>query len=274
MNRSFFRRTSTHNRYKLPEDGPVLIDGAEEEIALSGHDSAILHCRFRSSGGVADNGAEILSSSGDGTIKLWDVAKKTDITTLKGHTADVGQFEAFNVNNLISISGDHSCKIWDIRKPGGAVEGRDNVSTEGAHLSSLAVFPDSSKMIFACGDTNGVIKMFDLRMTEPMAIYDRPEIWETMVPDGAPPPKMGLCSLAFSNSGRLLLSSFYNVEDENEDSHILAWDTLKGDPVSEFQAGKKQPHVSNRVHSLQVSPCGRVLFGAGWDTNIYMWQGK
>ena len=97
--------------------------------------------------------------------------------------------------------------------------------------------------------------------------------WEASLAESEEPPKMGVCSLAFSKSGRVMFSSFYNTQDENEESHVVAWDTLRGDPLDELMTGKPSREGSNRVAHLATSPNGEVVFGAGWDANIYMWQG-
>lgn len=77
--------------YSMPEDGPAYLDASEDgnEVALTGHDSAIQHVRFVPSGSVADNGAVLASSSGDSTIKIWDVQSKSSTATLAGHTVRI-----------------------------------------------------------------------------------------------------------------------------------------------------------------------------------------
>ena len=65
------------------------------------------------------DGQILVSSSADGTIKLWDVATGEDLRTLTGHTYDIRSV-AFSPDGLTLASGsyDKTIKLWHLAKNG------------------------------------------------------------------------------------------------------------------------------------------------------------
>jgi centriolar protein POC1 len=62
------------------------------------------------------DGAHLLTSSDDKSLKLWDFAKKHAITSLMGHNNWV-RASTFSPDERIIASGsdDKSVKLWDVR---------------------------------------------------------------------------------------------------------------------------------------------------------------
>ncbi|RZB45840.1 Denticleless protein-like isoform C [Glycine soja] len=89
---------------------------------------------------------QILTASGDQTIKLWDVQEQKCLGLLTGHTGSVKSMCSHPTNSDIIVSGsrDGSFRIWDLRCKSTAKSRCGEVSicsmggVKGAHISSQA----------------------------------------------------------------------------------------------------------------------------------------
>ena len=82
---------------------------------LFDHDSFILCIKEGING-------EIISSSFDQTIKVWDISSLKCVCTLKGHTGSVTTVQVLNNFEIISGSRDRTIKIWDLRNGGECIK--------------------------------------------------------------------------------------------------------------------------------------------------------
>eukprot|EP00039_Didymoeca_costata_P027111 m.17438 g.17438 ORF g.17438 m.17438 type:complete len:355 (-) comp6022_c0_seq1:156-1220(-) len=248
--------------YQVKNDLVVDSSQGQAELALAGHDGAILHCRFvpPPSG---DNGSQIVTSSGDKTLRLWDVGNRKTLNTFKGHDGDVSSFEFLDTKNFVSISTDLTIKTWDVRSKEATSSRVAGSNPDTEDITSLAIFPDSNNQTFFTGSQDGRACLWDLRMQDVVTEYYSNAIWASQ--DQGSPPQVGVSSISLSKSGRLLFVGYYDVNDPLH-NHILAWDTLCGNPVEEF---RRPPPA--RIQSLTVSPDGNAVFCASWDKKIYKW---
>ena len=119
-------------------------------------------------------------------MKLWDVATRTNITTLQGHT-DLVFSVAFSPDGttLASGSGDYTVKLWDVAT-------RTNIATLKGHtdwVRSVSFSPDGTTL--ASGSRDGTVKLWD--MSEWMG--PRPQTLVKISGDG----QQGMSGSALSN---------------------------------------------------------------------------
>lgn len=94
----------------------------------------------------------IIISSGDHSIKIWDINTAKCINTLNSHTDTV--YSVFAINNII-ISGsyDNSIKIWDIKSG-------EYINTLDGHTKTVwSVCSVKNKII--SGSSNNTIKIHE-----------------------------------------------------------------------------------------------------------------
>jgi WD40 repeat protein len=76
---------------------------------LKGHSAAVFAVAF------SPDGKTVVSGSGDGTLRVWDIASGVSLHTLKGHS-DVVYAVAFSPDGKTVVSGslDRTLRVWPI----------------------------------------------------------------------------------------------------------------------------------------------------------------
>lgn len=202
---------------------------------LKGHTGYLSCCRF-----VSDD--TMITSSGDSTCGVWDINQEVCKSRLEGHTADVMSIAVneSNPNLFVSASCDHVAKVWDVRS------GKSVQSFFGhtGDINSVAWFPNYQS--FGTGSDDGSVKIFDMRSDN--------EVANLALSD-----EVGITSIAFSKSGRLLFAGYDN-------NVVRIWDAVKGVDV-----GILDGHQS-RVACLGVSKDGLALCTGSWDATLKIWN--
>lgn len=237
------------------------------QAELTGHEGYISCCRFL-------NSSRIVTSSGDGSCRLWDINKNVATHMFKGHMQDVMSISPNPDNENIFVSGsiDLDCKLWDIREKGtigtftsapaknafdwndepefnGEIVGAKMLYTEHeSDINSVAFYPDG--FAFGSGSDDMTCKLWDTRTHQEVNVFRN----NTMV--------TGVNSIDFSKSGRIMFAGY-------DDSQLLGWDTLK----NPNESGEAEPVISLRRHQLKVSSvsvhsAGKAVATASWDTLI------
>jgi len=236
-------------------DGKILASGSADNTiklwdvatgreirTLSGHTNWVLSVAFSPDGKILASGS-CGKQEGylcvQGEIKLWDVARGTEIRTLRGHTSDVYSV-AFSPDGkiLASGSGDNTIQLWDVAK--GTL-----LRTLQGHTSwvrSVAFSPDGK--ILASGSADKTIKLWDVATGREIRTLQG--------------HTSDVYSVAFSPDGKVLASG-------SADRTIQLWDVAIGTLLRTLSG-----HTDS-VRSVAFSPDGRILASGSWDGTIKLW---
>jgi WD40 repeat protein len=179
-------------------------------------------------------------ASADNTVRVWDIAKFKEITTLTGHTRPVWSV-AFSPDSrhLASASADNTVRVWDVAK-------FKEFTTLTGHTGYVRVvaFSHDSRYLASASDD------------ETIKVWDVAKLKEVTTLKG----HTGfLYSVAFSPDGKYLASGSW-------DKTIKIWDVVNLKEITTLK-GHTRP-----VWSVAFSPDGKYLASGSWDKTIKIWD--
>jgi guanine nucleotide-binding protein G(I)/G(S)/G(T) subunit beta-1 len=220
-------------KINLKSDIGVMKDGPT--IQLAQHQGYVSSIKFLSD-------QSVLTSSGDTTIKLWDVERKSVVHNYTKHGGDVMGMAIFEEKGIFaSCSIDGSCRVWDVR------DSRECVTSFYGHesdVNSVDFFKDGNAIATAADDAT--IRLFDLRSLRCLNVYGGEKILA------------GITSCKFSKTGRFLFGGY-------DDFNLRAWDTMTAK-----EAQSPMSH-EDRVSCLDVSAGGNGIATGCWNSFIRIW---
>jgi WD40 repeat protein len=201
---------------------------------LTGHQQPVSAIAF------SPDGQQLISSSFDKTLKLWDVRNSKCVKTLLGHRSRIWTV-AFHPNGRQIASGgdDNHTKIWDLKR------GRC-IKTIVGHTNailSVKVSPDGNYL--ASGNEDNAIRIWDVnsgKITQTLRRHTN-RVW----------------SVNFSPDGRLLASG-------SADYTIDLWDWQSGNCLKTLHGHKSW------VWRVIFSPDSRTLASTSYDRTIKIWD--
>lgn len=202
---------------------------------LVGHDGYLSSCKFL--------GGKVLTSSGDSSCVLWDLAKQTKLQTFADHSADVMSVALHPTDRNMFASGscDSTVKVWDIR----ANACVKTFTGHNSDVNAVEFFPSGTCV--GTGSDDASCRIYDLRGYGPLHIFMEEKITH------------GVTDVAFSATGRIMFASY----DENK---CRAWETISKEGTYHELDGHK-----NRVSCLGVNSTGQALCTGSWDTELTVW---
>ncbi|CAK1364755.1 unnamed protein product [Cercospora beticola] len=142
--------------WQVPENFQLRTDAEEPEDVkpvgkLSGHSRKVGHVLFNP---AAEN--VLASSSGDFTVKIWDLEDGKSKLTLKGNDIFTSMSWSADGSTLVTTSRDKKLRFWDVRqeKPAYEVPGHS-----GAKISKVQWMGDHDRVV-----TTGFSKMSERQM--------------------------------------------------------------------------------------------------------------
>ena len=229
------------------------------------------------------DGKRLASGFQDGTVRLWDVATRAEVATLKGHTGKVTSV-AFSPNGatLASAGGwrDPTVRLWDVAT-------RAEVATLKGHtggVTSVAFSPDGATLASGGGDST--VNLWDVATRTYIATLEghtgpvHSVVFSsdgTTLVSGASDGTVLLRDVETGNvsavSGHQTLTSMAWSPDGTtlasvggEDPKVILWDV-----GSRVQIGFLKGHT-DRVYSLSFSSDGATLAAGSHDNTVKLWD--
>jgi WD40 repeat protein/serine/threonine protein kinase len=226
-------------------NGTVTVSGAKagaKVVTLRGHVDIVYHLAW------SPDSARLLSTGGDFTALVWDVAsEKTDLPPLRhSHGITSAAWEPSG-QRLATGSFDQTIKIWD------ATTGRETLTLRGhvETVTSLAWGPGGR---LASASNDGSLKIWGVV---------RDQEWSALPAHG-----VRTTSVSWSPDGKRLASA-------GDDGIIRIWDPATREEVVAPLKGHDERRVIPQfglIRSLAWSPDGTHLASAGLDGAVKIWD--
>jgi WD40 repeat protein len=203
---------------------------------------------------LSPDGTLLASGGSDTTVKLWDVARRRVIATLRGHAKSVDRV-AFSADGKTLFSASEGVlKLWDVATA-------KNVATLNyPHvLDGLAVSPDGKVLAVATG---GPIELVDLASRKPIASLGKKG------DRYSPNSTVQIAPIAFSADGKTLLVGPLELEEGGP--NVRLWDVAGGKLIAAFTIDNQQYNSSLTLSSdgksvVAVIPSGNTIRIETWD---------
>ena len=201
---------------------------------LRGHSSVVWSVT------ISPDSQILASSSGDQTIKLWQLSTGKELRSFEGHNYWVRTLSITPDGQILaSGSDDNTIKLWQLStgKPLRTLKGHSR------WVRSLTITPDGQ--ILASSSNDQTIKLWQLSTGKELRTLAGHSDW--------------IGSLAMTPDGQILASA-------SNDQTIKLWQLSTGKELRTL-AGH-----SDWVRSLAITPDGEILASGSYDKTIKLWQ--
>ncbi|KAL8581336.1 hypothetical protein ACOMHN_034415 [Nucella lapillus] len=208
--------------------------GSEDGVMLRAHSGPVYRTQF------TPDCSYLLSCSRDCTVRLWDIAKRTNVALYRGHSGAVWDM-CYNpvTNHFATSSRDLTVKLWNLDR---GFPLRSFVGHE-QDVQSVAVHPNGNYV--ASGSADKTVRLWDIQDGKCL---------RTLCGH-----RGSVLALAFSPNGLMLASA-------GDDRRIHIWHLNSGTLLKELRGH------TDTVYCLAFSPCGELLASGGQDCQLRLWD--
>ena len=220
---------------QYPVSIPSKTDAGNITLAntLTGHSDVVW------SVALSPDSQTLVSSSGDSTIKVWNLRTGELRRTLSGHSDQVLSVAISPDEQTLASSGwDQTIKLWNLRTG----ELRRTLTRHSNQVWSLAISPDGQTLVSGSGNINKIWNLRTRKLRRTLSGHSD-TVW----------------SVAISPDGQTLASG-------SKDSTIKICNLRTGE-LRRTLIGH-----SGRVRSVTISPDGQTLASGSWDSTIKIWN--
>nr|XP_019011969.1 transcription initiation factor TFIID subunit 5 [Kwoniella pini CBS 10737]OCF50750.1 transcription initiation factor TFIID subunit 5 [Kwoniella pini CBS 10737] len=226
-----------------PSDGSLLEDDGEPFRKLIGHSGPVYSLSFDPLYGSASAPSTLLSSSQDGTVRLWSLDTYSNLVVYRGHGKDpVWDVEWGPMGvYFATASRDRTARLWS----------SDRVTPlrmYTGHLSDVnCVRFHPNSLYLATGSNDASCRLWDVQRGACVRLF------------------MGhtdaVTTMSISPDGKLLASA-------GLDSSIWLWDLGSSRPIKKMYGHKSS------IQSLSFSADSSVIISGGLDSTVRCWDVK
>jgi WD40 repeat protein/predicted Ser/Thr protein kinase len=234
----FHYRTQLTHSLNLPLSPPASSTNIFPTVALArtlnGHSDAVWSVVLN------PQNQTFISSSQDGTLKLWNLNTGRLLKTFAAHADTVRSLSiSTDAQTLASGNGDNTVKIWNLPTR----QLRNTLTGHRAPVWSVVLSQDGNTLV--SGSADRTIKVWHVptgRLLRTLTGHQDK-----------------VYTLSLSPDGQTLVSS-------SADRTIKVWDLPTG-ILSRTLTGH-----SDTVRSIAISPDGQILASASWDKTVKLWD--
>lgn len=230
---SMLNEAGLHEGSKLED---YLEDSGENSKSLIGHAGPVYCTCF------SPDLSHLVSASGDGTVRLWNLFTFTNVVCYKGHMNPVWSV-AFSPLGyyFATASHDKTARLW-------STDHIFPLRVLAGHLSDVdAVEFHPNSNYIATGSTDRSCRLWDVTTGECARVFEG--------------HTDAVHALAFSDNGQLLASGA-------DDYLVIMWDIGEGSKIA-VCAGHRAP-----VYSVSFSGDGTLLASGGADNTVRIWAAR
>ena len=230
--------------YATEAPEPEAVDALSQALSRSRERARLLgHSGWVNDAELSDDGTRAVTSSWDGTARVWDVRTAEPIAVLEGHRLALANAVFSPEDDRVLTAGDDgTARIWDVAS-------EEEVARFAGHSGSVthAEFSHDGQLVLTAG-TDNTARVWDAETEEEYAKLEHGN-WVN--------------SAHFSPNDTLVVTA-------SADKATRVWDARSGLLRDEFRIPGEEDDW-NPVWAADFSPSGKQVATASEDGNIRIW---